>query len=116
MAAFKHPRRNRPGKLPDRQRAAGRQCPFGAPPRHRPVPVITFRSDGIDGPVLTGELTVRNIIMPVTLAIEPSAVTPRTFSVRARTRIDRNEFGVSAYRGLAARYLDMTAEVRCVRT
>jgi hypothetical protein len=32
------------------------------------------------------------------------------------TRIDRTEFGVTAYRGVAGRYLDMTVEVRCVRT
>ena len=32
------------------------------------------------------------------------------------TRIDRAEFGVTAYRGVAGRYLDMTMEVRCVRT
>jgi polyisoprenoid-binding protein YceI len=54
--------------------------------------------------------------MPVSLSIEQSAVTPRSFNVHATTRIDRNEFGVTAYRGLAARYLDMTVEVRCVRT
>ena len=34
----------------------------------------------------------------------------------ASTRIDRNEFGVTAYRGLAARYLDISVEVRCVRS
>lgn len=40
----------------------------------------------------------------------------RTGAVRASTRIDRAEFGVTAYRGVAGRYLDMTMEVRCVRT
>jgi polyisoprenoid-binding protein YceI len=35
---------------------------------------------------------------------------------KASTRIDRTEFGVTAYRGMAGRYLDMTIEVRCVRT
>jgi hypothetical protein len=35
---------------------------------------------------------------------------------RASARIDRTEFGLTAYRGLAGRYLDMTMEVRCVRT
>ena len=45
-------------------------------------PVITFRSEDLDGPALTV----------------------------------RNEFGVTAYRGVAGRYLDMTMEVRCVRT
>ena len=79
-------------------------------------PVITFMSEGTGGPALPGMLTVRNITRPVTLSIEQSAVTPRAFTVRATTCIDRAEFGVTAYRGLAGRYLDMTVEVRCVRT
>ena len=79
-------------------------------------PVITFRSEDMDDLTLTGALTVRNVTMPVRLSIGQSAVTPRSFNVHATTRIDRNEFGVTAYRGLAARYLDMTVEVRCVRT
>lgn len=79
-------------------------------------PVITFRSAGTNGPALDGALTVRNVTMPVSLSIEQSAVTPRSFSVRVSTRIDRNEFGVTGYRGLAARHLDMTVEVRCVRS
>jgi polyisoprenoid-binding protein YceI len=79
-------------------------------------PVITFRSEDMDDLTLTGALTVRNVTMPVSLSIEQSAVTSRSFNVHATTRIDRNEFGVTAYRGLAARYLDMTVEVRCVRT
>ena len=79
-------------------------------------PVITFRSEGVNGPALTGTLTVRNVSMPVTLSIEQTAVTPESFEARASTRIDRTEFGVTAYRGLAGRYLDMTVEVRCVRT
>ena len=79
-------------------------------------PVITFRSEGADGQGLTGTLTVRNVTMPVTLSIEQTAVTPGAFNARASTRIDRTEFGVTAYRGVAGRYLDMTVEVRCVRT
>jgi polyisoprenoid-binding protein YceI len=79
-------------------------------------PAITFRSEGVAGPALTGTLTVRNVTMPVTLSIEPAAVMPGSFNARASTRIDRTEFGVTAYRGLAGRYLDMTIEVRCVRT
>jgi polyisoprenoid-binding protein YceI len=79
-------------------------------------PVITFRSDGLDGPALTGTLTVRNVTMPVTLSIERITLAPGSFNARASTRIDRTEFGVTAYRGMAGRYLDMTIEVRCVRT
>ena len=79
-------------------------------------PIIAFRSEGVDGPALTGMLTVRNVTLPVTLSIEQTAVTPESFEARASTRIDRAEFGVTAYRGMAGRYLDMTVEVRCVRT
>ena len=79
-------------------------------------PVITFRSEGVDGLALTGTLTVRNVTMPVTLSIEQTAVRARWFNARASMRIDRTEFGVTAYRGMAGRYLDMTIEVRCVRT
>jgi polyisoprenoid-binding protein YceI len=79
-------------------------------------PVITFRSEAVDDPALTGALTVRNVTMPVILSVEQTAVIPGSFNVRASTRIDRAEFGVTAYRGVAGRYLDMTVEVRCVRT
>ena len=37
---------------------------------------------------------------------------PESFTVRAAARIDRTEFGVTASRGLAGRYLDLTLEVR----
>ena len=79
-------------------------------------PVITFRFEGMNGLALEGALTVRNVTMPVSLSIGPTAVTPRSFNAQASTRIDRNEFGVTAYRGLAARYLDISVEVRCVRS
>ena len=79
-------------------------------------PVISFRSEHMDGPALTGTLTVADVTRPVSLSIEQSAVSPGSFTARAATRIDRTAFGVTAYRGLAGRYLDMTVEVRCVRT
>jgi polyisoprenoid-binding protein YceI len=78
--------------------------------------VITFRSASMDGLTLTGMLTVRNVTMPVTLSIEQTAARARWFNAGASMRIDRNDFGVTAYRGMAGRYLDMTVEVRCVRT
>jgi polyisoprenoid-binding protein YceI len=77
-------------------------------------PVMIFRSEHLDGLALTGTLTVRDVTRPVTLSIEQSAVSSGSFTVRAATRIDRTAFGVTAYRGLAGRYLDMTVEVRCV--
>ena len=54
-------------------------------------PIITFRSEGVDGPASAGTLTVRNVTMPVTLSIEQTAVTPGSFNAKARTRIDRTE-------------------------
>ena len=78
-------------------------------------PVMTFASERTDGSTLTGTLTVRGVTRPVTLSIEQSEVTPGSFTARAAVRIDRTEFGVTALRGLAGRYLDLTLEVRCVR-
>jgi polyisoprenoid-binding protein YceI len=79
-------------------------------------PVITFRSELVDGPALPGMLTVRHVTRPVTLSIGQLTVAPGSFTARATMRIDRTEFGVTAYRGLAGRYLEMTVEVRCIRT
>ncbi len=78
-------------------------------------PVITFQSERIDGPVLTGALTVRGVTRPVSMSVELADASPRSFTARAATRIDRTEFGVTASRGLAGRYLDLSLEVRCVR-
>jgi polyisoprenoid-binding protein YceI len=79
-------------------------------------PVMTFRSERIDGPALAGTLTVRGLTRPVAVSIEQSAMAPGSFTARGATRIDRTEFGVTAFRGLAGRYLDMTAEIRCICT
>jgi polyisoprenoid-binding protein YceI len=87
-------------------------------------PVIVFDADRIDGSVIAGVLTVRGVTRPVELTVD--AVTPAepgagergpagSFTVRARARIDRTEFGITAMRGLAGRYLELTVEVRCVR-
>jgi polyisoprenoid-binding protein YceI len=78
-------------------------------------PVMAFRSERIDDEKLTGTLTVRGVTRPVSLAVELADVSPRTFTANATTRIDRTEFGVTASRGLAGRYLDLSLEVRCVR-
>ena len=78
-------------------------------------PVIAFTSERADRQELTGALTVRDVTRPVTLLVESPAVSARSFTVRATARIDRTEFGLTAYRGLAGRYLDMTVEVQCVR-
>jgi polyisoprenoid-binding protein YceI len=78
-------------------------------------PVLTFRSQRITDRDLDGTLTVREITQPVRLAVEHLEVSARSFTVRASTRLDRTAFGVTASRGLAGRYLDVSLEVRCVR-
>jgi polyisoprenoid-binding protein YceI len=80
-------------------------------------PVMTFRSDRIapQDQALTGTLTVRGTTQPVTLTVTRCEVSPGSFTARATTRIDRTEFGITAARGLAARYLDLTVEVQCTR-
>jgi polyisoprenoid-binding protein YceI len=78
-------------------------------------PVLAFSSEGLDGQVLTGTLTVREVTRPVRVLTEVTGVSPGSFTARATVRIDRYDFGVTASRGLAGRYLDMTVEVRAVR-
>jgi len=70
---------------------------------------------GQQGQVLTGTLTVRGTTRPVTLTITRCEVSRGSFTASASTRIDRTEFGITAARGLAARYLDLTVEVQCTR-
>ena len=80
-------------------------------------PVMIFRSDRIEaeGQALTGTLTVRGTTRPVTLAVTRCEASRGSFTARATTRIDRTEFGITAARGLAARYLDLTVEIQCKR-
>ena len=78
-------------------------------------PEVTFSSEDFPGQAVTGTLTVRDVTRPVSLRVELSDVSARSFTARAATRIDRTEFGVTGSRGLAGRHLDVTVEVRCVR-
>jgi polyisoprenoid-binding protein YceI len=78
-------------------------------------PVVTFSAERFSGPTIAGTLTVCGVTKPVTLATGEISVSPDAFTARATTRIDRTEFGVTASRGLAGRYLDLTIEVQCVR-
>jgi polyisoprenoid-binding protein YceI len=80
-------------------------------------PVMTFRSDQVEAAsqILTGTLTVRGTTRPVTLTVTRCQVSRGYFTACAAARIDRTEFGITAARGLAARYLDLTVEVQCTR-
>lgn len=77
-------------------------------------PIMTFVSERVDGNAVSGTLTVRDVARPVSLSIERSAVSPEAFTARATARVDRTEFGVTASRGLAGRYLDLSMEVTCL--
>jgi polyisoprenoid-binding protein YceI len=80
-------------------------------------PVISFRDGQVaaDGKTIRGTLTVRDITRPVSLSIGQLTMAGQSFTATATVRIDRAEFGVTAMRGLAGRYLDLMAEVRCAR-
>jgi polyisoprenoid-binding protein YceI len=80
-------------------------------------PVITLGNGhvGADGRTVSGELTVRGVTRPVTFPVRLVAVSRESFTASAAIRLDRTEFGVTALRGLAGRYLDVAVEVRCVR-
>jgi polyisoprenoid-binding protein YceI len=74
-------------------------------------PDITFRAGTLSHDrgcwVLPGELEVRGMSRPVTLTIESVERTGPGFRAQATTRIDRYAFGVTAAKGMAARYLDI---------
>ena len=76
-------------------------------------PVIIFEAQRLDGTDVTGQLTVRGVTRPAAIAVELTGAAPGGFTARGTVRVDRTTFGVTAYRGLAARQLDMTVEVRC---
>jgi polyisoprenoid-binding protein YceI len=60
---------------------------------------------------LAGELTVRQISSPVTLAIGSAEPAGAGFRARATTRIDRYALGLTAAKGMAARHLDIDLAV-----
>ena len=103
--------------------ASARATRCGTPRSGRPsswpltrTRLLAFSSEGLDGQVLAGTLTVREVTRPVSVLAEVTDVSPGSFTARATVRIDRYDFGVTASRGLAGRYLDVTVEVRCVRS
>ncbi|MGH3912818.1 MAG: YceI family protein [Pseudonocardiaceae bacterium] len=78
-------------------------------------PEFTFRAGRLDQDQgrwsLTGELAVRGVSKPVTLDLDSVEVTGQGFHARATTRIDRYAFGVTAAKGMAARFLDVDVTV-----
>ena len=85
-------------------------------------PTVTFRSTRLevagDVPRLLGTLTVRDVTRPVSLLIQQCTVRPDAPSsvlVRTRAQIDRTDLGLTAARGLAGRYLEVSLEIQTVR-
>lgn len=76
--------------------------------------LITFVSEEVDTASISGTLTACGVARPVSMAIVDSEVSAETFTVRATTRVDRHDFGVTAARLMAGRHLDLTLEVTCV--
>lgn len=84
-------------------------------------PLMSFTSGRLDrsdaGTTLAGALTVRDVERPVSLRIDSAAVQlgrPYSFAAHAVTRIDRADFGVTAYRGLAGRHLSLSLQIMAV--
>ena len=74
-------------------------------------PDLTFRAGALSRDqgrwVLAGELTVRQVTSPVTLAISSVEPAGSGFRACATTRIDRYVFGVTTAKGMAGRHLDI---------
>jgi polyisoprenoid-binding protein YceI len=70
----------------------------------------------VDATTVSGTLTACGVSRPANLSVVHSEVLADAFTVHATTQVDRTEFGVTAARGMAGRQLDLTLEIRCVRT
>jgi polyisoprenoid-binding protein YceI len=80
-------------------------------------PVVTFTSSRVDvmGNVIDGTLTVGEVTRRVSLLVTEFEEARESLTARASAHIDRFDFGVTASRGLAGRYLEMSVEVQCLR-
>ncbi|MFG2813569.1 YceI family protein [Streptomyces sp. NPDC048410] len=96
----------------DRRDGEVRSAKFLDTDRH---PLITFVSERVDATRVSGTLTACGVARPASLSVVRAEVRAGSFTVRATTRVDRTEFGVTASRGMAGRRLDLMLEVTCVR-
>jgi polyisoprenoid-binding protein YceI len=86
-------------------------------------PIITFTSQIItltsrDNDAVarvTGTVTVRDTTCLVSVPVSLADVTAGSFTVHGMLQVDRTEFGLTASRGLAGRYLDLTLTLRLRR-
>jgi polyisoprenoid-binding protein YceI len=82
-------------------------------------PDITFASERFEFRdatwALHGLLSVRNVTRTITVDVDAITFDGPTLRIQATARIDRYDLGVTAARGLAARYLDVELDVVAVR-
>jgi len=85
----------------------------------RRYPAISFRSTAIrpggDGWTVSGVLTVKEQPAPVELAVTDISAEGSTFVLRASGTVDRYAHGITALRGMAARYLSVQVTIRATR-
>jgi polyisoprenoid-binding protein YceI len=80
-------------------------------------PSLTFVSTALEREpdsgrwLLRGELEVRGVGRLVEAAIATVSASGGTLHAAARLRVDRYEFGITAYRGLAARWLTVDLDI-----
>jgi polyisoprenoid-binding protein YceI len=79
-------------------------------------PVITFAGGGADpeSGTINGTLTVRGAERPVTLVVTSAGQTGADLTVTGSMHIDRLDFGLTAMRGLAGRFLELELSAVCV--
>ncbi|GAA1983574.1 YceI family protein [Kitasatospora viridis] len=83
-------------------------------------PDIAFNStaveaDGAGAWVLRGQLTAHGVSAPVTFAVTKAEAVGDEIAIEATTTVDRYAHGVTKLKGLAGRYLHLTATVRARR-
>ncbi|GAA3750734.1 YceI family protein [Plantactinospora mayteni] len=82
-------------------------------------PYLRFRGERFvpsgDGGALHGQLTVRAVTRPVTLAVERVAAGTAELTARAGTTIDRYAFGLTTARGMTGRRIRLTLEIVATR-
>ena len=79
---------------------------------HPDITFISRRLGQADGRwVLHGLLTVRGRTHQVELLLEEAQPTGRDLRLRASVRLDRYDFGITKYKGLAARHLGFRLDI-----
>lgn len=78
-------------------------------------PELTLRAGPVEQVqcswMLPSELSVRGTTEPLVLTVESVQATDQGFRARATARVDRYAFGLTAAKGMAARFLDIDLDV-----